>query len=234
MESRLKKEEGRSEPGPVITISREVGCPARPVAEKLKDLLNDRKQAKTEWRCLSNEILEESARKLKVNPKYIKHIFTYNERSMLDEIMAAAKKEHRYKSDRAIKNTIGHVIRSLGEQGNFIIIGRAGVAHTRHITHSLHVRLIAPFDWRVRKIMEHKGISMKAAIDKITKGDTNRKQFLSYYLGDSKLDDNFDLLLNCNSFNINELAAIINETFNMVMMSGHHHKQYRKVQYTEG
>ena len=148
--------------------------------------------------------------------------------------MAATKKEHRYKSDRAIKNTVGHVIRSLGEQGHYIIIGRAGVAHTRHISKSLHVRLIAPFDWRVEKVMEHKGITMKAAIEKINNGDSNRKQFLRYYLGDSSLDDNFDLLLNCSSFNINELAAIINDAFRMVETSGHRHKQYRKVQYTEG
>ena len=213
MESRLAKEEGRPEPGPVITISREMGCPAKSVAEKVKFSLNHDLPGSGIWRCLSNEILEESARRLRVDPKYIKHIFTYNDRNTLDEILAATKKEHRYKSDRAIKNTIGQVIKSLGEQGNYIIIGRAGVAHTRHIKRSLHVRLIAPFDWRVSKIMEYKGINRQAAADKITTGDVNRKQFLNYYLGDSKLEDNFDLILNCSSYSIEGIAEIIVEAY---------------------
>ncbi len=213
MESRIKKEAVSSDPGPVITISREMGCPAKPIANKLMNLLNEGMKKDPIWRCLSNELLEESAQKLKVHPRYIKHIFTYDDRNMLDEILVATKKEFRYKSDRAIKNTIGQVIRAIGEKGHYIIVGRGGVAHTRHISRSLHIRLIAPLKWRVHKLMEHKVISEKNAIAKVVKGDKNRNQFLSYYLGDTYFSEFFDITLNCASFSINDCTKLIHEAF---------------------
>lgn len=220
MESRLRKDPVITDPGPVITISREAGCPAKLVAGELQALLNDERKGQPIWRCLSNELLEESARKLKVEAKDIKHIFTYNDRNMLDEILAATKKDHSYKSDRAIKNTIGSVIRSVGEKGHYIIIGRGGVAHTRHISKSLHVRLIAPVKWRIRQLMEHKQLTEKDAALKVEQLDKNRKQFLSYYLGDTCLTDYFDLTINSASFSVSDCADLIFRCFNKVMESG--------------
>jgi len=210
----MKKEPAPSyNPGPVITISREMGCPAKPIAESLAGLLNKGRKREPLWKCVSNELLEESAQKLKVDPKYIKHIFTYDDRNMLDEILAATKKEFRYKSDRAIKKTIGQVIQTLGEKGHYIIIGRGGVAHAKHISNSLHIRLVAPFDWRVRKLMKYRGITEKEARDKVIKGDQNREQFLKYYLGDACLSSYFDLIFNSASFSIKDIARMIFEAY---------------------
>lgn len=230
MESRLQKEAKKIEPGPAITISREMGCPAKPVSERLKMMLNEGRNQGPFWKCLSNELLEEAAGQLKVDPRYIRHVFTYNDRNTLDEIIAATKKEHRYKSDRAIKNSVGRVIKALGEEGHYIIIGRGGVAHTRHIQKSLHIKLIAPIEWRIQKIMEFKNISWEEASVKVQKGDYNRQQFLRFYLGDSDLSDHFDLTLNCSSFKVEELAVLINEAFKKVVMSPPARISNRKLQ----
>lgn len=217
MESRLINDEFISEPGPVITISREVGCPAKLIAKNLISVLKKEYPGLTKWQYLSNEILEKSALTLKVDPKHIKHIFTYNNRNMLNEILAATSKEHRYKSDRAIKNTVGEVIRSIGEQGYYIIIGRGGVIHTKHINKSLHIRLVAPIEWRIKKLIKHKKISHEKASIKVRDGDQNRNQFLSYYLGESRLSDQFDITLNCSTFSISECVSLIKKAYDTKM-----------------
>lgn len=219
MESRLRKETILKQKGPVITISREMGCPAKAIAEVLVKLLNNDSGREAKWKYLSNEIMEESARMLKVDPKYIRHIFTYDDRNMLDEILVATRKEHRYKSDRAIKNTIGQLIKSFGDKGHYVIIGRAGVAHTRHIQRSIHVRLNAPLDWRISKVQEFKQTSRQEALDKIRRGDRNRSQFLKYYMGDIPLTDYFDISLNCAGFSIKHIAEIIYEAYNKKSVS---------------
>lgn len=219
MESRLKYDRVISEPGPVITISREVGCPAKLIAENLISDLKKEYSALPKWKLISSEILEESARELQVDPKYIKHIFTYNDRNILNEIIAATSKGHRYKSDRAIKNTIGYVIRSIGEKGHYIIVGRGGVVHTKHISKSLHIRLVAPIEWRIRKVVEYKKISYEKASVKVGNGDQNRNQFLSYYIGERCLSDQFDITLNCSTFSISECLGLIKKAYEAKILS---------------
>ncbi len=61
-------------PGPVITISRELGCPAKTLACSLAKKLDQEKTKKSKeqpWRWISKEILDESAKQLNVDRKAI-------------------------------------------------------------------------------------------------------------------------------------------------------------------
>ena len=68
MTERMNEEKSsKREPGPVITLSREYGCYASRIAEILSQRLSqlsqkDKKAVK--WQVVSNEILEEAAKKL--------------------------------------------------------------------------------------------------------------------------------------------------------------------------
>jgi hypothetical protein len=131
-EARIKNEHEHREAGPVITISREYGCPSKVLAEilveKLKQADQESQSHPYRWKWISRELLEESAHELKIDPKHINHVFDYQERSIIDDILAATRKDS-YKSDHAIKKTIAKVIRSMGERGHVVIVGRAGVVH---------------------------------------------------------------------------------------------------------
>jgi len=65
-------------PGPVITISREYGCPAKAIAQRLSEVLSERKNAAGQinsWKWYSKEILDESAKQLQLDPSKIKYVF---------------------------------------------------------------------------------------------------------------------------------------------------------------
>ena len=63
MESRSKKLNKDIElGGPLVTISREKGCPGNSIADKLAKAL--RNKGKQDWRWVNKEIIEESAKEL--------------------------------------------------------------------------------------------------------------------------------------------------------------------------
>jgi cytidylate kinase len=212
-EARIKSESEKKLTGPVITISREYGCPSKILAEILADKLNKIDLGppanNKKWKWISRELMEEAARDLKVDPRHINHIFDYQERSIVDDILAATKKDGSYKSDHAIKKSIGKVIRNFAEMGNVIIIGRAGVALTRDIKCSLHIRLMAPLDWRITRTMQTQGLAKEKALELITSKDANRKRFLEYYLGQKFQVQLFDAIYNCQFFSLEEIADSI-------------------------
>lgn len=187
------------EPGPVVTLSRLYGCPSKPIAQELTQAINLYVEARgksSSWSWISKEILEESASELKIDPTRIKYVFNYEERGFFDEILSAQSSKY-YASDKKIRKTIAQVIHNIASDGNVVIVGRAGAAIVRDIPRSLHIRLMAPVDWRTEKIMETQQISRDQAMKKIAETDLKRKKFMDYYYGKESDDSLFDIIYNC-------------------------------------
>jgi cytidylate kinase len=215
-ENRLRNDVVKKDHGPVITISREYGCPSKILAGLIVEKLGipdpETKSHPYSWKWIGRELLEEAAKDLKVAPKDINHVFDYQERSVIDDILAATKKDGTYKSDHAIKKSVGKVIRSMGERGHVVIVGRAGVVLTRDIRQSIHIRLMAPLEWRVSRIMQTQNLTKDKALELITSKDANRKRFLEYYLGQSFQIQIFDTVYNCAYLTLEEIADSVVHT----------------------
>jgi len=197
--------------GPVITISRQVGCPAKKIASKLASRLTELKSPgskKIEWRWISKEILSESAKVLGVDPIEIGHVFRYEKRSFMDEILSSHSKKY-YKSDRKIRNAIATVIRNIASEGNVIIVGRGGVAITREIEKSFHVNLEAPLNWRAMRISEKYCISMEEAKKYAHDIDRKRAQFRDYFHGKGTDYSSFDVTFNCMTLSIEDITESV-------------------------
>ncbi len=199
------------EPGPVITISRDYGCPSKLVACHLAEELTRKmffKGKEVKWKYVTKEIMSESAKALEVDPEKIKYIFDYQQKNMLDDILSAQVNKY-YKSERRIMNTVGKVIRNMGEEGHVIIVGRGGVAITRDIPRSLHVMLEAPLDWRVLRVAENYHCSLDEARKTAVETDKKRKEFRDYFQGKNTDYTRFDLTINCMIFSIEEIVQIL-------------------------
>ena len=197
--------------GPVVTISRQCGCPGKRLTVVLIEKLNtmDYKYEKhVPWKWISKEILQESARELGVDESEIQYVFDYVSHGVLEDLLLSYSKKY-YKSDRKIRNTIAKVIRGYAEEGNKVILGRGGVAITKDIPKSLHVFLEAPLEWRALRTSE----KHNTAIDKAKKYcidiDKKRKQYIDFYHGLGTDYSRYDLNFNCMSFDVYEMADII-------------------------
>ena len=213
MSDRMQEDCGiAKEPGPVITISRLYGCPAKKVARKLTESLTNKMLVKgynkIKWKWITKEIMSESARELEVDPAKIKYVFDYEQKGLIDDILAAHSNKY-YKSDRRIRNTVAKVIRNIGCEGNVVIVGRGGVAITRDIAKSLHINLEAPLEWRVLRASEKLNLSFEEAQKYTLDIDKKRKQFREYFEGKNTDYTRFDLTFNCMTLSIDEIVRII-------------------------
>jgi cytidylate kinase len=198
-------------PGPVVTISREVGCPAKKVASCLTERLNTlpRSRAKDHpWRWISKEIMLESARELNVDSSQIRHVFDYKSRGVLEDLLLAQSKDF-YKSDLKIRTTIAKVIRNFANKGNAIIVGRGGVAITRDIPKSIHVFLEAPLEWRALRVAEKNDFTIDHARSYAMSIDKKRSHFRDFFQGKGNDYSRFDIKFNCMTLSVEEIIEVI-------------------------
>ncbi len=196
--------------GPVITISREYGCPAKSVAKKLTSSLTEinRKKDKPEWRWISKEILHEVAKELEMDPSNIKYVFDYKKKGLIDDILSSHLNKY-YKSDRRIRNTIAKVIRNISYDGNVVIVGRGGIAITKDISKSLHINLEAPIEWRALRVSEKNCMSIEDAREFAIGIDKKRKEFREFFEGKNTDYTRFDISFNCMTLSVEEIVDAI-------------------------
>lgn len=206
---RLREKEQQIKCGkPVITISREFGCPSKTIARKLVTAIN-RFTGKDEWDWISKEILERSAKELDVRPEEIKYVFEYEVKGIFDEILAAQSKKY-HRSDKKIRKSIGNVIKAIANDGNVVIVGRGGVAVTRDCPHTFHIKLQAPLDWRVKGVVSRReNMSYEEGVKYTLDFDIKRKRFLDYYWGGESDNSIFDAIYNCSTMSVEEIIESI-------------------------
>lgn len=193
--------------GPVITISREVGCNGLKLANLIAQRLNSRKLA-TEWKVLSKEVFHQSAKELNLEPERVRRILKQTNKYTFDEIIKAFN-DKQYKSERRIIKTVSEVVRSFAVDGFAIIVGRAGHIIAKDIKSALHIRLVAPLEYRIKNIMENNRLNREEAILFIQKVENERNAFRNAMIEVKLHEDMFDLTLNRSSFDGEELVDII-------------------------
>ena len=188
--------------GPVITISRECGCSAKRIATKLAKILSGysfKSDTKTdvEWRWVSKEIIEEAARKLETNPGKINNVFQTEKKTPIHEITTAFSTEKVYDADDFhVIHTVGQVMKSFAQEGHFIIVGRGAEILTEGIQNRLSVKLQAPLDWRVKRIMQISNLSYVDARDYVINVDVQRDLFIEHIAGRKVNNTDYDVVFN--------------------------------------
>ncbi len=107
------------------------------------------------------------------------------------------------------KETIRKVVRAFAVTGYSIIIGRAGAQITRDIKASLHVRLFAPFDWRVKQIMERHQLTNKVAAKKVKEMDVNREKLIKTFDAKEHCSECYEVSFNMKYLSVKEAASDI-------------------------
>jgi cytidylate kinase len=205
-ESILKKP--ASEDGPVITISRLTGCDARQVATQLAEALNEKYNTE-KWKWVDKDIIYTIAKELNTDAQRVENFYKGNELSNISEMIMAFSGN--FVTDLRVKKAIRDVIMAISKDGHVILVGRGGVSITNKIEDSLHIRLIAPFYWRVENIMKKKQLSIEKAEKYVVDTDEKRHHLILSFLEKKPLniDYLFDATLNRGTFSIPELSEII-------------------------
>lgn len=200
--------------GPVLTISRECGCEGTLLSKKLARHINDYYLpigARDQWKVISKEVLEASAKKLKTNSESIKFVFKSEAKSMLEDFVESMSAKQ-YHSESKIKSAIKKVIRDFATDGFSIILGRAGAQLARDIGNSLHIKLTAPIDWRIKRLMATHDLNRAAAVNRIRIVDENRQKIIKKFHIGVTAELCYDVTYNLERFSQEQLISDIEHT----------------------
>jgi cytidylate kinase len=194
-------------PGPVITVSRQVGCNGLKLA-KLLEIKLEKGNPLIDWKVLSKEILVASAIELNMDFDEVRNTMKQADKYSFSEILKAFNDKH-YKSERKITKTVIDTILKFATVGYCIIIGRDGHMITKDIEKSLHIRLIAPLDYRVKNIMENNQLTRLKAIEFINRVEKEREAFRKSIRPGFMQEELFDITINLEAFSDDEVLDLI-------------------------
>ena len=86
---------------------------------------------------------------------------------------------------------------SFAEQGNVVTASRGGPFFLQGIRHAVKVRIMAPFEVRVRRVMEQEKVDPRAAAARVHNYDRELSARIDYLFGlDWTLPEHYDLVVN--------------------------------------
>ena len=111
--------------------------------------------------------------------------------------------------ERKMKNTVIKVIHRFSVEGNKIILGRGANIICADIENSLHIRVVGPLEWRIKRVMKSKKYTKEEALNCILNTEKDRSSFRKSINGKKVGCDDFDLTINQKKYSIKEITEII-------------------------
>jgi len=188
-------------PKPTITISREFGCEAFPVAERLKGIM-EQKTGQT-WTLMDKALLEEVAKHHKLSEDILRGL---GEKSrLLDEMLATFTP--RWKSEKDYFRLLCKHVFSLAEKGNVIIVGWGSAIVTQTLKNCYHFRMYASQGYKVESIARRLRVPAAEAEAIVEKKQKQRDAFIRDFLDRDARDLRFYHLVFNNDKNPAERIA---------------------------
>ncbi|MCB1172989.1 MAG: cytidylate kinase-like family protein [Leptospiraceae bacterium] len=192
--------------GPVITISREYGCPGIPVSDGVIAELH--KAGRSVWHKIDREALNLVADELQIDPEKVDQVIREKNPGLLSEMMSSFR-VHYVPSDVTIKKKYAAIVTALARQGHILILGRGAEILAQQIDTALHVRIIAPREWRIRRAMSMHSVNEADAAKLLDTIDRERLYLRHFYSGEDLTDYNYDLILNAARLPVDAMVQLI-------------------------
>ncbi len=194
---------------PVVTLSREYGCPSKLIARLLADAINRRLKTPLQvpWKFISKEIMEEAAKDLQMKTVELNYLLSSGNKGLLEDILTSFTPV--YASNIKLKKTLVRVVKGLAARGNVIMVGRGSSAILQGIPGTFHVRLQAPVEWRIREVSRVKNIPASEAANLVSSTDRKRTELIEMVFGKRFSMEIFDLVINCERFTVDQIVELM-------------------------
>ncbi len=191
-----------------VTISRQAGCGALIVAEKLAKLLQAHTpEGACPWtvfdRNLMDKVLEDHHLPARL-AKFLPEDRITQIQDVMDELFGL------HPPSETVVQHASETIFHLAEMGNVILIGRGGNVITAKLPHVFHVRLVAPLEQRIQHAQEFYEMTLKTARAFCLNEDRGRERYLKKYFK-ADVDDPllYHLVINTGLVSYDQAAQMI-------------------------
>ena len=184
-----------------ITLSREFGCEAYPLAFKLKELLE--KSTEEDWNIFDRAFIE----KLRMENGLNEEILSYlDKRSEFIENLIA-KRQPSWKNKSEAYKFLAKAVYSISCEGRAIIIGCGAAMITQDIPRAYHFRLIASENFKIKSIARRNVVHYNEAKKVVSAKHKERKRFFMNFLQSEVVDLNdFHAVYNNDKLSVEKIA----------------------------
>jgi cytidylate kinase len=193
-----------------VTISRQAGCGAVHVAEKLANYLQQHAPAPgVSWTVFDRELMDKVLADHKL-PKYLAKFLPEDRTSQIEDTLADIFGVHPT-GETMVKQT-AETLLQLAELGSVILIGRAGNIVTARLPHVLHIRLVAPLEERIERICHDDRKTPAEARRFCLEEEQARARYLkTYFRADINDPMHYHLVINTSRVGYDNAARVIGD-----------------------
>jgi cytidylate kinase len=179
----------------VITVSRQLGSLGTEIAQKVGEIL--------QYEFIDKEKIGKALASYGL-PELELEKFDEKKPPLWDSLQIQRKK---------FLHFIQAVIYDFAQKGRVIIAGRGGQVLLKDLPGVLHLRIIAPFEVRIRRFIEQSGGDEKQAARILRRGDRDSAGFLRFFF-DVDWDDPalYDLVINTQKLSVDAAVKMILES----------------------
>ena len=191
-----------------VTISRQAGCGAVHVAEKLAVLLEDlAPRQNSDWTVFDRELMDRVLADHNL-PVYLAKFLPEDRASEIEDTLADIFGVR--PTARTIVQQTAETMLKLAELGGVILIGRGGNIVTGKLPHVLHVRLVAPLADRIERICRDDRKTPTEARKFCLDEEAARSRFLkTYFNADINDPELYHLVINTSRMGYDAAAQLI-------------------------
>lgn len=207
------KKTQEKDPGAVrfVTISREYGCAGFRIGDRLAAVLNGLWPASEgipPWTVYDRKLVELVCEDHNLNRTLVETLDHLRKNVFSDYITGIFTGEP---SSLEVFKKCAQTMFKLAAAGRVILIGRASAQITRKLSGGLHVRLVAPLEWRVKQVAAYEKIeSLKEARKYVLKQDEEREKFALDFLGHRVSEPvHYDLIVNQERLGVERIVKLM-------------------------
>ena len=181
IQERLSKEQP-PKPRSTVTISRQYGAEAYPLAETLKELLEQK--TGDLWTVFDKTLIERVSHDTNLSERFLSNLGDASK--PVDDILGTLMP--RWTTHNEAYRLLARQVIALANQGNAIIVGRGGAVLTQGFSNCFHFRLVAPLEHRIQSIQKRLNIPFEEARTLVIENEKVRDKFIESFLNCSIKD----------------------------------------------
>ena len=198
-----------------VTISRQAGCGAVHVAEKLAAYLQQHAPpANAPWTIFDRDLMDKVLADHKL-PAYLAQYLPEDRISAIEDTLADIFGVR--PTVQAMVQQTAETVLKFAELGGVILIGRGGNIITARLPHVLHIRLVAPLEERIERICRDDNKSPAEARKFCLEEEQSRARYLkTYFNADINDPVNYHLIINTSRVGYDHAAKLIGEALSLI------------------
>jgi cytidylate kinase len=196
----------------LITISRQFAAGGSQVASRVAEALG--------WRLVDDELVDKVAERAGVSreevaaleeraPTFIERLARLTALELPELFLPTAEAAEEFGEGHLVKITRA-LVEELAAEGRCVVVGRASAAVLARSADTLHVRLVAPFETRVKTATQRMGLDATDAPRLVAERDANRARYhREYYDRDCNDPIHYHMVLNTGRLGFDGAAQVI-------------------------